>query len=97
MRANATVSVLKLRDCNIDAEGTLKLAEVLRLVNDLTTVDLSFNAFDINGIKILGREWSSLLSTIPRGLNDIIASLVGVQVLNINDFVVTWSTLSIHC
>ncbi len=58
MRVNTTVSVLKLRDCNVDAEGTLQLAEVLRLVNDLTTVDLSFNAFDINGIKVLGKEWS---------------------------------------
>ncbi len=59
MKANATVSVLKLRDCNIDAEGTLQLAEVLRLVNDLTTVDLSFNAFDVNGIRVLGKELST--------------------------------------
>ncbi len=85
MKANATVSVLKLRDCNIDTEGTLQLAEVLRLVNDLTTVDLSFNAFDINGIRVLGKEWTWLLPIILRGLNDIIASLVGVQVININD------------
>ncbi len=56
MRANRAVSILKLRDCNIDAVGTLQLAEVLRLVNDLTTVDLSFNAFDTNGIKLLGKE-----------------------------------------
>ncbi len=78
MRANSTVSVLKLRDCNIDAEGTLQLAEVLRLVNDLTTVDFSCNAFDSNGIKLLGKEYSCPIPAIPSGLN---ASVMGVQVV----------------
>ncbi len=55
LQANYALSVLNLRDCSIDAEGTSPLAEMCGQLSNLTVVDFSFNGFDHKGIKVLGR------------------------------------------
>ena len=64
LRGSTVLSVLKLRNCNIDSEGTKRLAGALADIHTLTILDLSFNSFCEDGGSILGKEcvshaWSS--------------------------------------
>ncbi len=52
---NSVLSVLKLRDCSIDANNTLQIARGLRRMTTLTTIDLGFNEFSATGMEMLGK------------------------------------------
>ncbi len=55
LRANPAFSALKLRDCDIDANGTSILAELVMQLSTLTVFDLSFNRFNSYGLKQIGK------------------------------------------
>ncbi len=54
-KGNNVLSVLKLRQCNIDAKGTAQIARGLRRMTTLTAIDLSFNEFNATGMEMLGK------------------------------------------
>ncbi len=54
-KGNDILSVLKLRQCNVDAKGTAQIARGLRRMATLTVIDLSFNEFNATGMEMLGK------------------------------------------
>ena len=55
LRGNTVLTVLRLSDCRIDAEGTSHLAQVLCGITTLRVLDLSWNTVDSQGARHLGK------------------------------------------
>ena len=55
LRGNTVLTVLRLRDCNIDAEGTSHLAQALCDITTLRLLGLSLNTVDSQGARHLGK------------------------------------------
>ena len=60
LRGNTVLTELNLGYCDINAEGTLQLAEALCGITTLRVLDLSLNTVDTQGARHLGK-WSCLL------------------------------------
>ena len=58
---NAVLSILKLRECQINVDGMSQIARGLMSMTTLTIIDLSFNAMSSSGVKDLGKDLSILL------------------------------------
>ena len=55
LRGNTVLTELKLEDCDIDAEGTTQLADVLCGITTLRVLNLSYNTVDTQGAIYLGK------------------------------------------
>ena len=55
LRGNTVLTVLRLWNCHIDAEGTSHLAQALCDITTLRVLNLSFNTVDSLGARHLGK------------------------------------------
>ena len=55
LRGNTVLTVLRLSDCHIDAEGTAQLADVLSGITTLRALNLSHNTVGTQGARHLGK------------------------------------------
>ena len=55
LRGNTVLTELRLTDCDIDAEGTAQLAEVLCGITTLRVLVLAYNTVGTQGARYLGK------------------------------------------